>query len=211
MEPIYKKCLMAATQINEQLLPAMGQEYKQFSRNTQDMVLGHDSLNESRKFSKAAIEVMNTSQSDNKNIRTYLFRLEAIDKKLDMQSRKLHDLLSSIKDKFANRSKKIAQLNHEYLIEIKDGNTPARELLISIAKLGKDVQKVINEEIPGYKKEVDFFMKKTANDICDEAHSVYNKIQKLDEGTLPHMRTREWTTLPDAYFRTSGAFVNGGY
>lgn len=211
MGPIYKKCLIAIEKINEQVLPAMGQSYKQFISDAKVVVMTNQCLNESRKFSKAAIEALNTNDIDNRNVKNYLERLQDIDVKINQKSRYLNDLLNGIRTKFVNRSKSLAQKNYAYLNEMKTGNTPAEELLQKIVALGKEIQKVTNEEIPGYKRELDAYMKKAENDICNDAYNYYNKIVKLDKGTFPAIRTREWTHLPDEFLRTSGAFVNTDY
>ena len=54
-------------------------------------------------------------------------------------------------------------------------------------------------------------MKKAEDDICNDAYYAYNKIQKLDNGTLPRVKTREWTYLESGFFERRGAFVNTDY
>lgn len=211
MDPIFKKCLVAITHINEQLLPEMGHSYNKFADDAKTTIINNQCLNESRKFSKAAIEAINSGLVDNTNIRRNLEYLREIDYKLDDRSRYLTDLISDIKSRFTARSKEIASKNLYYLNEMKTGNTPAQELLIMIATLGKDIQKVVREEIPNYQKELQAYIKKAENLICDSAYKAYNEIIKLDSGTLPAMRVREWTYLPDALFRTSGAFVHDDF
>ena len=160
---------------------------------------------------QAALEAKNSGLIDNRPTKKYLELLNDIDQKLDNRSRYLNDLMMEIKSKFTKRSKNIVQKNHNYLIEMKTGETPAEELLLEIITLGKDVQKVINEEIPAYKKELEAYMKKTENMICADAYRYYNKIMKLDSGTLPSLKVREWTHLQYELFRTSGAFVHQSY
>lgn len=211
VEPIFKKCLKAITQINEQLLPAMNQSYNNFATSTQRSILGNECMNRSRMYTKSALEAQDSGQIDNAQVRNALMVLARVDEKLNSRTRFLNDLLSEIKRKYSDRSRRIAQLNNDYLNEMKNGNTPAEELLSQIVRLGKDIQKIIKEEIPGYEKEVTLFMKKAEGMICDEAERTYNKIVQFDRGTMPHKSVREWTYIPDAFLRTSGAFTGGSY
>lgn len=211
MEPIFKKCLTAITQINEQLLPEMGHLYNKFINDAKIIIINSQCLNEARKFSKAAIEAQNSGLIDNKNIKKYLEFLKGTDEKLNNRSRYLNRLMSDIKYKFIKKSKEIARKNHYYLSEMKNGTIPAKELLVMIVALGKDIQKIIREELPGYKKELQVYIKKAEGTICDDAYKYYNKIIKLDDGTFPVTQVREWTHLPDALLRTSGVFVHDTY
>jgi len=211
VDPIFKKCLIAIEKINTDLLPKMKQSYGSMMKNMQLEIQENQGLNQSRQFAKAAIEAENSGQIDNKNIKKYLSCLRDVDDTLDKRSRFLTDLLEDIKNRFINRSKNISRQNLEYLNEMKNGNTNAQELLQLIVTLGKDVQKAINEEIPAYQQELKSYIKNAENEIVDGAYKAYNEIQKLDSGTLPAIRAREWTYLPDSLFRTSGAFVNTDY
>ena len=211
MEPIFKKCLGALTMIHEQALPAIGESYKRFNYDAKKLILENQCLNESRKFTKAAIEAQNSGMIENGTVKGALAELAAIDEKLDNRSRYLNDLLGSIKDKFTKRSKSIMQKNHHYLNEMKNGDIPAEELLVMIVTLGKDIQKVMNEEVPAYMQELSSFIDDAESRICDDAYRHYNKVMKLDKGTFPAVRFKEWTYLPDSFLRTSGAFVNDSY
>jgi 23S rRNA pseudoU1915 N3-methylase RlmH len=211
MDPIFKRCLQAITKINEDLIPTMNHSYNSLMRNMQTTIQNNQSLNQSRQFAKAAKEAQDSNKLENKNIRHYVSCLIETDGKLDVESRYLTDLLNNIKSNFLRRSKMIANKNMEFLQEMKNGNTPAEELLLLIIALGKDVQKVVNEEIHSYQKEIESYIKKAENKIVDDAYMYYNKIIKLDSGTLPAIKTREWTYLPDELFRTGGAYVNTSY
>lgn len=211
MDPIFKKCLIAIEKINTDLLPKMKQSYGSMMKNMQLEIQGNQGLNQSRQFAKAAIEAENSGLIDNKNIKMYLSLLRDVDTKLDNSSLYLTDLLEDIKNRFINRSKNISEKNLEYLNEMKNGNTNAQELLQLVVTLGKDVQKVINEEMPAYQQELKSYIKDIENKIVDSAHKAYNEIQKLDSGTLPAIRVREWTYLPGSFFRKSGAFVHTDY
>lgn len=211
MEPIFKKCLAAMTQINEQTIPMMSQSYNQLMKNMQNTIQSNQNLNQSRQYAKAAIEASNSGLIDNRNVLKYLEYLKATDEKLNNRSRYLTDLLEDIKNRFLKISKKISNKNLQYLNEMKNGNTSAQELLVQIVKLGKESTNVINEIIPSYEREIVNYIKKTENEIVDDAFKYYNEIIKLDSGTFPAIKVRQWTYLEDRLFRTSGAFVNRDY
>lgn len=211
MDPIFRKCLLAITKINEDLLPEMGYKYNQFSEDIKNEILNHHCLNRSRQYTKAAIEAKNSSLIDNNHVKISLNSLADLDRSLDRRSKDIHSRLNDVKSRFIKRSKEISKKNNQYLHLMKDGDVPAQDLLKSIVALGKDTQKVINEEIPFYKKEIMSFLKKIEEEICDDAYRHYTKIIKLDSGTFPTLKTREWTYLPDELFSRRGAFVNTDY
>jgi hypothetical protein len=211
MDPIYKKCLKIIEVINTQAIPTMQQSYSSFMKQIEQDIKNNGNLNQSRQFAVAAKEAYDGGLIDNKNVQKYLGFLIDTGSKLDNRSRYLTDLLESIKNRFIIQNKELSQKNHTYLNNMINSDIPAEELLVKLQTLGKDIQKVINEDIPAYQKEIVAYIKDAENKIVDDAFAYYNKIQKLDRGTLPAIRSREWTYLPNELFRTPGAFVNTSY
>jgi|GEM_PF-1325121 hypothetical protein len=211
MDPIFKKCLLALTKINEELIPTMNQAYSQMMQIEQTSIQNNQNLNQSRQFAQSAIEAQNSGLIDNAIVKRNIQFLADIDGKLNSESRYLTDLLESIKNRFISKSKNIAHTNMDYLNKMKTSNINAQELLNMIVKLAKEIQSVINDEIPGYKQELNNYIKKSERNIVDDAFRYYNEIQKQDSGTLPAIKNREWTHLPNELFRTPGAFVNTSY
>lgn len=84
-------------------------------------------------------------------------------------------------------------------------------MLENLVGLGKNIQRVQNEKIPGYQKQIEVYIRNAENKIVDRAFNAYNAIMKLDPGTFPAIRAREWTNIPNEFFRTPGAFVNNDY
>lgn len=211
MEPIFKKCLLAIERINEVSFPMMEQAYNTYIDVNKQKIISSQCLNDAKAYAIAAKDTISSGQIDNKNIKSYLSKLEDIDHKLKKKSKDLHELLSKNLNNYIKLSNEFVNKNLSYLQYMKTGQIPAQELLMDIINLGKKIQETTNETIPNYSKEVERFLKKSEDAICDDAYNVYNKIQKLDSGTLPRIKTREWTYLESGFFERRGAFVGRDY
>ena len=100
MDPIFKKCLLALTKINEELIPTMNQAYSQMMQIEQTSIQNNQNLNQSRQFAQSAIEAQNSGLIDNAIVKRNIQFLADIDGKLNSESRYLTDLLESIKNRF---------------------------------------------------------------------------------------------------------------
>lgn len=212
MEPIFKKCLLAITKINEELLPKYGEVYNQFTKKAASFISEHEELNETRRQTKSAVQTLKEAcKIENIHVKNSLENLSSLDKTIDDRSRYLNDLLTDIKRKHIKKSKDFAQKNHTFLVEMKEGRTPAQELLVQIVNLGKDIQKSLANDMINYQKEIESFIKKAINMVCYDAKREYDNIMKLDSGTFVSVRIKPWVDIPDAFLRTSGAFVHDNY
>jgi len=211
MEPIFRKCLKAIEQINEKSFPAMGMAYKQYIESSKKAVLNSSCLNDTKAYALAASEALHSGYIDNSSVRSALDKLANLDNKLKHKSKDLHELLSNNESRYKKLSKELVAKNTYYLNEMKNGTTPAPELLQDIVSLGKSIQKVINEDIPNFQREVMAFLQRTESNICDSAYHYYNSIQKLDHGTLPRIKTREWVYMDRGLFERVGAFEHNAY
>lgn len=211
MEPIFRKCLIAVEKITENTLPNLDQAYKGYTDLVKTKVISSEHLNEAKGITTSAIEALNHNQIDNKYIRNYLSVLENMHYQIEKKSKDLNELLEINRDDFVKSSKKFAEKNRDFLITLKHSHRPAEEILIEIVNFAKSIQAYINDDIPHFSQKIESFLKDTENEICNTVYDAYNQIQKLDPGTLPKLKTREWTYVEPSFFSRRAAFVDTDY
>jgi hypothetical protein len=210
-DPLFRKCLLITKKINADTIPEMYTAYNTLMKTMKAYVHNNSNLNRSREYSKAAISALNSGKIDNSKVRQNLGYLSDVDSVLDNRTRYLTDLLEDIRYRFQAESRKIENKNSEYIQNIKNSDIPANQMLESLVGLGKSIQQVQNDKITGYQKEIEVYIKNAENRIVDKAFNAYNSIMKLDSTTFSAIRSREWTSIPNEFFRTPGAFVNTDY
>lgn len=206
VEPMFRNCLKATEQINKKSFPELDQRFIVFTKDIKTYVEGRESLNTCRKYTQAAITSSNTGRIDNKNIKRYLEILVKKDRDLNRKSDSLDTLLKDIKKRYIADKKKLAQRNHQHLIDIKTGKIPAEELIQMLVKLGNDINALSYDGIQLYETEVKNHIKKIEKDIVDDTLTAYNKIIKLDAKTFDRMKNQLWTKTDYAGFFRIGAF-----
>jgi len=211
MDPIFRKCLKAIEHINNNSLPTMGTAYKNYLESSKNRVENSDCLNETKAYAVAADKSLDSGYIDNSNVKALLSELAGLDRRLQLKSKDLHELFAHNESRYKNVAKKMARQNKHFLYEMKNGTTPAQELLQEIVQLGKSIQQITNEEIPNYKREIENFLKKTENSFCESASRLHDKIIKMDPGTLPRIQPQEWFYLQHGLFERKGAFELDSY
>jgi len=215
MSASYNKCKKFAVIILDESIPTMQGAYKQFVNNMKDEIQFNDCLNKSRKYTKYALASLQNHKNSNSDVRRNLNRLKDLDYEITQQSRYLHDLLRSVAETFAKKKKKISQQVNNIINEIANSTIPAPELEVKLKKLGKEIQQITNEEIPGYKNKLRSFINKVEKEICDNTTQAYRKISKTEDSKeieiFSMVGNKVWTDIPNEFLRTSGAYVHESY
>jgi len=207
MEPIYRKCLLAAKQINEKSIPELYDAYRYLMEGLKNKAENLEEMNRARQITQSAKKAETQSDIDNKHVYRYVSELSGYDYKITQASRFLTDEIYKISRDFRQRAHTMERKNLAILQQIKNSEIPAKELLESLVQLGKEIVRVQNEVLAEYKQTIDSYLTKTVNNIVPDVEDYYEKINKLDSGTLPRLITKEWTYVPSEIFRTSGAFM----
>ena len=77
---------------------------------------------------------------------------------------------------------------------------------------GEDrINKLRQDGLQGYFKEIEINVKKTENDIVDPVMHAYREIIKLDAGTFNDLKKEDWTNTDYAGFFRMGAFEAQDY
>ena len=91
------------------------------------------------------------------------------------------------------------------------GKIPANELLDMLKGLGNRINKLNQEGLQEYYKEVELNVKKTEKDIIDPVMNAYREIIKLDAETFNDLKKEDWTKTDYAGFFGMGAFETQDY
>jgi len=198
MNPIYEKCYKQILVINNETLPTLGRAYRAYVMSINEKILESQCLNESRQITNSAIEVINQGyiiqDYSNKYVSIYLEELVELSKDMDKKANLLKDMLLDNQSQFAESAKILGKTNKELLLELKNGDTPAEELLLKISKLKKDIDDVIEKDIPTFANNINIYLiTKIENEICDEVKRFKNEINRLDAGTLSFVMIDQWT------------------
>lgn len=215
MSASYNKCKKFAVIILDESIPTMQDAYKQFVNSMKNEIQDNIRLNKSRKYTKYALASLEEHKNNNVDVRRNLNKLKDLDYEITQKSRDLHDLLRSVAGTFAKKKKKISQQVNNVINEITNSTISAPELEAKLKKLGKEIQQITNEEIPGYKNKIRLFISKAEKEICDDAKQAYRKISKIEDSDeneiFSSVGNKIWTDIPNEFLRTSGAFVHDSY
>ena len=211
ISPQYRNCLKVTKLINEKALPALDQAYIGFAKNVKHYVMGRQELHTCRMYTKGAKKSLESGKIDNKNVRKYLEVLRTNNNRLSLRSDALDTLCIDIKSRYKAERKKIQQKNNEHLQNVISGKIPANELLDMLKGLGNRINKLNQEGLQEYQKEVESNVKKTEKDIIDPVMHAYREIVKLDAETFNDLKKEDWTNTDYAGFFRMGAFETQDY
>lgn len=208
IDPMFRNCLKATEQINKKSFPELDQNFITFTKDIKTYIEGRENLNTCRKYTQSAIVSSNSGKIDNKHIKKYIEILVKKNKDLDKKSDSMDTLLKDVKKRFISAKKKLAQRNHQHILDVKSGKIPAEELIQMLVRLGNDINSLSYDGIQAYKAEINVFTKKVEKDIVDDTFTAYNKIMKLDAKTFNRMKEQLWTKTDYYGFFRIGAFEN---